>query len=629
MSKSNRIYKIFMTTMIVAIAGMLLAMGIIAAQRTMKVNVAFPANPYYKIEIWIQKNGDEEKLAFCNFEDKDLDKEIVMQNGILSLDGNTIQADNSFFTKYENEFYIIIKNYTESTGIEVSMSSTGQVDENTAGIPAQFDPIKTTASKFNTTTKIPDYIKFDVFANAVFPQTTTLKMTISEYNVYNLSFSGAVTNTPSEMVAGESYTTTITPNPNYKLPDTITVKQDGVTLTMGTHYSWNPENGQLEIFEVTGEILITCDAILSECTITFDWNNDVDGLAVTYDGNTNPPSTTTYTPGVSQALPNPTKDGCEFLGWTYPGKTKPQKDLNASTLSGDLTLTANWGATLKAGEGAWDEGIIFILRDKFYERTETDDVSYTIVFTSLTSITYGYWDDYKTDVLANSFTNSDSENTLANGIPIDAGGTGSIKLFGNGAKAYILSPNKIFANADAAYLCANSYSDGGDYSIHHKLESVTMDNLDTSKVTNMYQMFADCSGLQEIDLSNFDTSNVTNMSSMFHSCNSLTSLDLSNFNTSKVINMSSMFYGCSGLQETDLGDFNTSKVTNMSFMFYGCSGLETIYVGNSWSTANVSNSSYMFSGCTTKLKGAISWNSSNATDKTYANYETGYLTLKN
>ena len=33
MSKSSRIYKIFMTTMIVAIAGMLLAMGIIAAQK--------------------------------------------------------------------------------------------------------------------------------------------------------------------------------------------------------------------------------------------------------------------------------------------------------------------------------------------------------------------------------------------------------------------------------------------------------------------------------------------------------------------------------------------------------------------------------------------------------------------
>ena len=189
MSKTNKIYKIFMTTMIVAIAGMLLAMGIIAAQRTMKVNVAFPANPYYKIEIWIQKNGDEEKLAFCNFEDKDLDKEIVMQNGILSLDGNTIQADNSFFTKYENEFYIIIKNYTESTGIEVSMSSTGQVDENTAGIPAQFDPIKTTASKFdrNNPTDV-DYIKYNVFANAVFPQQTTLQIEIQELNSFTVQF---------------------------------------------------------------------------------------------------------------------------------------------------------------------------------------------------------------------------------------------------------------------------------------------------------------------------------------------------------------------------------------------------------------------------------------------------------
>ena len=280
MSKTNKIYKIFMTTMIVAIAGMLLAMGIIAAQRTMKVNVAFPANPYYKIEIWIQKNGDEEKLAFCNFEDKDLDKEIVMQNGISSLDGNTIQANNSFFTKYENEFYIIIKNYTESTGIEVSMSSTGQVDENTAGIPAQFDPIKTTASKFNTTTKIPDYIKFDVFANAVFPQTTTLKIEIEEHNGYSVTFNTMVDCNAenTEIGVGEDFEIDITPTVDYDAyyyDYSITINNEPYT-----HYG---HSGTLNIpaEDITGNINISASAF--EC---WDGNlSETDYSPTNYDSN--------------------------------------------------------------------------------------------------------------------------------------------------------------------------------------------------------------------------------------------------------------------------------------------------------------------------------------------------------
>ena len=275
MSKANKIYKIFMTTMIVAIAGMLLAMGIIAAQKTMKLGVRFSSSPNYRLEVWIEKNGSTAEPVFCNFEDDGLGKQVEMKNGISSLDGNTIVADSSFFTKYENDFTIIIKNYTESTGIEVAMESTAKIDSGADGIPAQIEAIKNTASKYDPNTQIADSVSFRVYVNSVFPQTTTLKMTISEYNIYNLSFSGAVTNTPSEMVAGESYTTTITPNPNYKLPEEITVEQDGVVLTEGTDYTWNANTGLLTIHSVSGNIEITCVAIMSAFNITYNMN-DVD-----------------------------------------------------------------------------------------------------------------------------------------------------------------------------------------------------------------------------------------------------------------------------------------------------------------------------------------------------------------
>ena len=120
--------------------------------------------------------------------------------------------------------------------------------------------------------------------------------------------------------------------------------------------------------------------------------------------------------------------------------------------------------------------------------------------------------------------------------------------------------------------------------------------LDTSKVTNMYGMFYQCSSLTSLDLSNFDTSKVTDMSGMFNSCSSLTSLDLSNFDTSSVTNMSSMFWCCSSLTSLDLSSFNTSKVTNMYSMFDTCSSLTSLDLSN-FDTSKVTNMSYMFSGC--------------------------------
>ena len=52
---------------------------------------------------------------------------------------------------------------------------------------------------------------------------------------------------------------------------------------------------------------------------------------------------------------------------------------------------------------------------------------------------------------------------------------------------------------------------------------------------------------------------------MFHSCSSLTSLDLSSFNTSKVTNMSNMFSDCSKLTTT-INIMNTGA-TSYSSMF--------------------------------------------------------------
>ena len=73
-----------------------------------------------------------------------------------------------------------------------------------------------------------------------------------------------------------------------------------------------------------------------------------------------------------------------------------------------------------------------------------------------------------------------------------------------------------------------------------------------------------------------NTSNVTNMSDMFWQCSGLTSLDVSGWDTSKVTNMNQMFHGCNKLETLDLSGWDTSKVTTMNGMFNSCSKLKKI-----------------------------------------------------
>lgn len=155
------------------------------------------------------------------------------------------------------------------------------------------------------------------------------------------------------------------------------------------------------------------------------------------------------------------------------------------------------------------------------------------------------------------------------------------------------------------------------------LTSLDVSRLNTKEVTDMRCMFSGCSGLTDLKVSNFNTENVTNMSEMFSSCSGLTDLDVTNFNTEKVTKMSYMFNKCSKLSSLDLTSFNTGMVKNMESMFDNCMKLITIYVSDNFVTDQVTSSIYMFHYCQ-NLDGAIKYNS-NAKDKTYANYKTGYF----
>lgn len=148
---------------------------------------------------------------------------------------------------------------------------------------------------------------------------------------------------------------------------------------------------------------------------------------------------------------------------------------------------------------------------------------------------------------------------------------------------------KIICNSNITNM-SNMYS-------NNEALNIDVSGLNTSKVTNMYQMFNYCKNITNLDLSSFDTSKVTEMANMFYSCSNLTSLILSSFNTSSVTNMYGMFSGCSKLTNLDLSGFDTSKLVSMQQMFYSCKNLTNLDLSN-FDTSKVTNMLGCFQTCT-------------------------------
>ena len=162
-----------------------------------------------------------------------------------------------------------------------------------------------------------------------------------------------------------------------------------------------------------------------------------------------------------------------------------------------------------------------------------------------------------------------------------------------------------------------------------KLHDLNISSFNTENVTNMYGMFYGCSSLETLDLSHFNTRNVRKdgMNYMFNGCSSLSYLDVSNFTTDKPsMQLDGLFQGCSSLQTLDLSSFDISGAGSVNYLFDGCSALQTIYVSDLFKIKYGVKSSNMFRDCHL-LKGAISIESTKK-DETYANYKSGYLTKK-
>ena len=272
----------------------------------------------------------------------------------------------------------------------------------------------------------------------------------------------------------------------------------------------------------------------------------------------------------------------EVMNATYNGKISVNSSYRETP--SNMIIAKDFTIDSETGEGDFNQDTGAIISDSFWQHNRNiKTITFESTLTSKDNAAYTY------DISANQ-DNSVMAYLVENGTLEDFWTGDTIVAY----DMYIQSNGKVYANYDSSWL----------FGLFNNLTVINnIQNLDTSYVSNMSDMFDSVSSLTALDLSNFDTSNVTDMSYMFYSVSSLTALDLSNFDTSNVTDMGSMFSNMDALTELDLSSFDTSNVTNMNSMF-SSSGLTSLDL-SSFDTSNVTNMNSMF------------WKSSSLTNITY------------
>ena len=175
MSKGSRLYKIFITSMIVIIAGMLLATGIIAIQKQMKLKTSFDYIPGVDVEVFV-KNDDNptEKLIFSNYANGT--NRIYVDTTYCSLSATTLTFNNAFVTAYGNNFSLVVYNYSNFTiSTEITSTTTAKVGENT--VEAVEPEITPATSQIET----GESGEFVISCEPIIPQETIISIQFEEY----------------------------------------------------------------------------------------------------------------------------------------------------------------------------------------------------------------------------------------------------------------------------------------------------------------------------------------------------------------------------------------------------------------------------------------------------------------
>ena len=354
-------------------------------------------------------------------------------------------------------------------------------------------------------------------------------------------------------------------------------------------------------------------------TVTFNvnggsaWTSSTCGSGYTFNSSSKACTKKVTYDGTYGNLPTPTRSGYTFAGWyketSFTNKVETSTKVNNAS---NHTLYAKWTANNSRILASYSGGLSgTYLSSTYKSKIKTIVFETTINIPNNKKISWDLSRDKDNSVIGYLVTNS--SNSSMYDLHIQANG-------------------KIIANPDSSKV----------FYFMTLVESITgLENLDTSKVTDMDSMFfytgSGASTFSMGNLSNWDTSKVTNMNYMFEHTGRQAStfdLNLANWNVSNVTGMNRMFL-YAGLQSStfnlNLANWKPSKVTDMSYMFEQAGSMATTWNVSglsNWNVSNVTNMRSMFSGsayrATTVNMDLSKWDTSKVTDMGYMFSSVGY-----
>ncbi len=142
---------------------------------------------------------------------------------------------------------------------------------------------------------------------------------------------------------------------------------------------------------------------------------------------------------------------------------------------------------------------------------------------------------------------------------------------------------------------------------------IKLEEIDTSKITNMSNLFANSIRTDFSGIEKWNVSKVTDMSFLFGNCENFNQ-DISNWDVSNVKDMSYMFKGCKKFNQ-DISKWDTSRAIDMQEMFNGCTNFNQPL--NDWDVSSVEDMNCMFQRCEKFNQPLDNWNTQNVKDMTY------------
>ena len=370
--------------------------------------------------------------------------------------------------------------------------------------------------------------------------------------------------------------------------------------------NWTNANKQW-IITTTSDKTLYATYTIKSYTVTAYANNGSISSTSGWTG-TGSSATKSFTHGSTLTFPTVSRSGYILKGW-YTAASGGTQVTTSTTVTAARSIYAQWNedAAYFAGDGS---------------------TSYLANVTSLDNIT---------TFVKSTASASTVQTYVSNGtaIKIDDGTTTrNIYAWYSSGTLYW------WTDAATVYMNNNSHCllRGLKYAT-----SVSLAGINTSKVTDMSNMFratGDLATSFSLNISNIDSSNVTDMNHMFASTGrnaTSFSLNVSYLNTAKVTDMSYMFSYAGFLSTswsvTGLTGLNTSSVQNMDSMLNGIAYNSTSAFSlnlSSWTVTNVTNMSNLFrmaaynaSSVTLNLS---NWNTTKVTKMGYMFASLGYNT---